>query len=262
MILDQIVATVSADLARRKETVPLRDLELLSIRSEAPRDFHGALQGDGVKVIAEVKRASPSKGWLNSSLDVVALVQSYTRGGAAAVSILTEPAWFRGSLDDLAAARRATHLPVLRKDFIIDPYQVYEARASGADAVLLIAALLPVQQLCQLIVATHDLGMAALVEVHAEHEVEQALHAEATLVGINNRNLADFTVDVATTLRLRHLIPPHVTVVSESGINSADDIAALQAAGVNAVLVGEALVTSANPEVELRRLTGSLHARH
>jgi indole-3-glycerol phosphate synthase len=256
MILDQIAATVREALEVTKQRTPLAELQRLSANSEAPRDFRAVLRGEGIKIIAEVKRASPSKGCFAPNLDVAALVQSYTRGGAAAVSVLTEPDYFKGSLDDLTAARQATHLPLLRKDFIVDTYQLYEARTHGADAVLLIAALLSAQELCQLLSAVHDLGMAALVEVHAEQEIEKALDAKASLIGINNRNLADFTVDLGTTRRLRPLIPPDVTVVSESGITSFNDVASLRSAGASAVLVGETLVISADPEARLRELAG------
>jgi indole-3-glycerol phosphate synthase len=261
MVLDQIMASVRQRLAERKEQVPLAELEPLVGSHGPPRDFKGALQGESIKVIAEVKRASPSKGWLCADLNVATLVRSYTRGGAAAISVLTEPTGFRGSLEDLAEARQATHLPLLAKGFILDPYQVYEARACGADAVLLIAAALSPSELSQLLKITSALGMAALVEVHTEPEIEKALKARANLIGINNRNLADLTVDLGTTLRLRPLIPPDVTVVSESGIRSHADVCVLQTVGINAVLVGETLVTSPDPEAKLKELRGSAARR-
>jgi len=256
MIIDQIVATVRQELVRRKNQTPLSELERLVDNSGAPQDFGAALRGEGIKFIAEIKRASPSKGWLCPDLDVATLARSYARGGAAAISVLTEPNWFKGGFTDLAAARRATHLPLLCKDFVLDPYQVYEARAFGADAVLLITALLSSSELSALIEIAQGLGMAALSEVHTEPEVKRALGAGANLVGINNRNLADFGVDLGTTLKLRPLIPPDVAVVSESGIKSYADISALQAAGINAVLVGETLVSSPDPEAKLRELRG------
>jgi len=256
MIIDQIVATVCQELAQRKEQTPLPELERLVDNSGAPQDFEGAVRGEGIKFIAEIKRASPSKGWLCPDLDVAALARSYARGGAAAISVLTEPNWFKGGLTDLATARRATHLPLLRKDFILDSYQVYEARAFGADAILLITALLSLSELSALMEIARGLGMAALVEVHSEPEVKRALDAKANPIGINNRNLADFGVDLGTTLKLRPLIPPDVAVVSESGIKSYADVSALQAAGINAVLVGETLVSSPDPEAKLRELRG------
>lgn len=256
MILDQIVAEVRQRLAERKQQTPLEELERLVNKYGAPRDFEGGLRGEGVEVIAEVKRASPSKGWLCPDLNVEALAHSYTRGGAAAISVLTEPGYFEGSLDDLITARQSADLPLLRKDFIFDPYQVFEARAFGADAVLLIASILSLSELSALIGMARNLGIAALVEVHDEPEVEKALDAKASLIGINNRNLADFSVDLGTTLKLRPLISSHITVVSESGIKSHADIATLHAAGINAVLVGETLVSSPDPEAKLKELRG------
>ncbi len=256
VMIDQIVADVRQQLARRKQQKPLGELKRSVGKYGAPRDFQGAVRGEGIKLIAEIKRASPSKGWLCPDLDVATLARSYARGGAAAISVLTEPTFFKGSLTDLATARQATHLPLLCKDFVLDPYQVYEARACGADAVLLIAALLSLSELSALMEIAHSLGMAALVEVHSEPEAEKALEARANPIGINNRHLADFSVDLGTTLRLRPLIPPDVTVVSESGIKSYADVIALKNAGVNAVLVGEALVSSPDPEVKIKELKG------
>ena len=256
VVLDLIVAGVRQGLAERKRAMPLDELELALADCGPSRDFEGALRGEGIKLIAEIKRASPSKGWLRSDINVAALVRSYTRGGAAAISVLTEPDWFKGSYADLAAARRATHLPLLCKDFVLDPYQAYEARASGADAILVIAAILSSSELSELIGIAHSLGMAALVEVHRKSEIEKALDAEAKIIGINNRNLADFSVDLQTTLKLRPLIPPDIAVVSESGIRSYADILALRLAGVNAVLVGETLVISPDPEAKIRELIG------
>lgn len=256
MIIDQIVAGVRQGLAERRQQTPLAELERLVDKYGTHRDFEGALRGEEIKLIAEIKRASPSKGWLRHDLDVATLARSYTQGGATAISVLTEPNWFKGSLTDLAAARQATLLSLLCKDFILDPYQVYEARACGADAVLLIAALLSLSELSALIEIAQGLGMATLVEVHSEPEVEKALEAKANPIGINNRHLADFSVDLETTLKLRPLIPPDVTVVSESGIKSYADVIALKNAGVNAMLVGEALVSSPDPEAKIRELKG------
>ncbi len=258
MIIDQIVTAVRDELAERKKRRPLAELERSVEQSEAPKDFAGALKGKDIKVIAEVKRASPSRGWLRTDLDVAWLVQSYARGGAAAISVLTEPNFFKGTLADLTTASQVVDLPLLCKDFILDPYQVYEARSFGADAILLIAALLPISELASLLEVARELGMSTLVEVHSEPEVERALACGGKLIGINNRNLADFSVDLGTTLKLRNLIPPDVIVVSESGIKSYNDISTLQAAGVDAVLVGETLVSSPDPEAKLRELRGEL----
>ncbi len=256
MILDQIVSNVRRRLAERKKQRPLAELEHLASGGETPRDFAGALQGTDIKVIAEVKRASPSKGWLSPNLKVAALVQSYATGGAAAISVLTESEFFKGSFADLAAARRAIDLPLLCKDFILDPYQIYEARSYGADAILLIAAILSASELTALMAVAHRLGMSALIEVHNEQEVERVLAAKGNLIGINNRNLDDFSVEMGVTLRLRPSIPPGIIVVSESGIKSHADILRLQAVGINAVLVGETLVASPDPEAKLRELRG------
>ena len=258
MILDRIVADVRQRLPERKKQKPLEELKRLVDNCEAPRDFLGALKGERIEVIAEIKRASPSKGWLCPDMDVATLAGSYALGGAAAISVLTEPNWFKGDLDYLSVIHQAVGLPLLRKDFIIDPYQIYEARSYGADAVLLIASILSSLELSELLDVTRSLMMAALVEIHNESEIEKALNARANLIGINNRNLANFSVDIGTTLKLRPLIPTEVAVVSESGIKSHNDINILQEVGVNAVLVGETLVSSPDPEAKLKELRGEL----
>jgi indole-3-glycerol phosphate synthase len=253
-IIDDIAADVRRGLAERKRREPLSGLAgALNIHG-TPRDFGAAVRGDGVRLVAEMKRASPSRGWLCPQLDAGMMAVRYARGGAVAVSVLTERTRFKGDRADLTAARQAAELPVLCKDFILDEYQIHEARFWGADAVLLIASLLSGDELRAFIGMAGSLGMAALVEVHTEAEVEKALSAGATIVGINNRDLADFSIDQGTTLRLRPLIPAGVTVISESGIRSRADITALRAAGVNVFLVGEALVTSPDPEARLEEL--------
>ena len=261
MILERIVAATTALTAQRRAELPLAGLARLAAAQPAPRDFLAALRQPGISVIAEIKRASPSKGLLRADLDPAALAAVYAAHGAAAISVLTEPNCFQGSLADLAAARAAVTLPLLRKDFIVDPYQVYEARAHGADAFLLIVAALSSPALADLIELGRELGLTALVEVHDEAEVALALAAGAPVVGVNNRNLADFSVDLATTPRLRPLIPPAIPVVGESGIHSAADLARLAAAGVDAVLIGEALVTSADPGARLRELLNGATGR-
>lgn len=257
---------------------PLDELKRLVATQPPPRDFVGALSRGQracrlrgassapewssaepgtdipIRLIAEVKRASPSRGVLSPSLDAGALAQCYARSGAAAISVLTEPSFFRGSLADLTEVRAAVELPLLRKDFVLDPYQVYEARAAGTDAVLLICGILSLEQLAHLLDATRSLGMAALVEVHDGEELERALSLQPRVVGINNRNLADFTVDLGTTLRLLPGMPESTVVVSESGIHSRADVVRLRDAGVDAILVGEALVTCADPEEIVREL--------
>ena len=263
--MDKIVAATRQRVA--KLDLQKDALEAAAQAAPPARDFVAALlrrveNRPTINIIAEIKRASPSKGPLNPNLDVAQLAKSYKRGGAVALSVLTEPNFFQGSFADLGAARQASGLPVLCKDFILEPVQVYEARSHGADAVLLIAAItsvrasrqvgtVPLRGLREL---AGSLGMAALVEVHNELEMQEALESGATLIGINNRNLVDFTVDINTTFKLRPLIPQGVTVVSESGISTPAHIARMRDAGVNAVLIGEALVTSKDPEQRLRGL--------
>ena len=252
MFLDQIVAATKervAALDQRRDS-----LEAAARAALPPLDFAAALHRATINIIAEIKRASPSKGPLNPGLNVARLAKAYKKGGAVALSVLTEPRFFQGSFADLEAARKAAGLPVLCKDFILEPVQIYEARSHGADAALLIAALLTSAKLRSLRELAVSLGMAALVEVHNEVETRQALETGATLIGINNRNLVDFTVDINTTFKLRPLIPQGVTVVSESGISAPAHIARLRDAGVNAVLIGEALVTSPEPAKRLKEL--------
>jgi len=262
VFLEKIVAATKKRISTLDRRVD--SLEAAALAAPPSRDFVAALRyrvdnKPTVNIIAEIKRASPSRGPLNPNLDVAQLARAYKRGGAAAISVLTEPSFFKGSFADLENARKASGLPVLCKDFILEPVQVYEARSHGADAVLLIAAILPegaphAAPLRLLRELAASLGIAALVETHNEAEVKQALEAGATLVGINNRNLVDFTVDINTTFKLRPLVPQDVTVVSESGISTPAHIARMRDAGVNAVLIGEALVTSEDPEQRLREL--------
>jgi indole-3-glycerol phosphate synthase len=214
------------------------------------------LDGSRIELIAEVKRASPSKGDLRVDLDVASLVLSYDRAGAAAVSVLTEPAFFKGSFADLARAREVVDLPLLCKDFIVDHYQVCQARLAGADCILLIVAALSLEELEELMSLAHQLGMSALVEVHDEQELDTAVSVGAGLVGINNRNLVDFSVDLGTTSKLAQRAPAGMMLVSESGIRSHADVLVLERTGVKAVLVGETLVTSPDPEAEIRELMG------
>ena len=234
--------------------MPLSLLEKRIAHQQAPRDFALALGGDHTRLIAEVKRSSPSRGVLCPNFNPVELAQSYAQGGAAAISVLTEANYFEGSIDYLAAIREEVRLPLLRKDFIFDPYQVYESSAYGADALLLIVAILSQEQLEELLSLSHSLGLRCLVEVHSEDEVERALLSQARIIGINNRDLNAFTVDINTTHRLRPLIPQQRIVVSESGIRSQGDVEKLRGWGVNAVLVGEALVTASDIQNKVREL--------
>ncbi len=257
MILDEIVAHQRRHLARRRDLVPLRELEGTAGGLPDPVDFVAPLRCDGVALIAEAKRASPSKGLLCPDYRPLDLARAYAANGAAAISVLTESHFFGGSLDDLAEIRRGLEvdIPLLRKDFILEPYQVYEARAFGADAVLLIAAVLGDGVLGELLVLVQELGMAPLVEVHDQAELERVLFLEPRVVGINNRDLRDFSVDLDTFGRLRALVPDDVVAVAESGVRSAVDVRRLAHMGADAVLVGEALVTASDPGARVRDLT-------
>lgn len=255
-ILDRIVEHKRRELAAAKVAVPLAELRALAESSPAARDFAAALRGPRVALIAEVKKASPSKGVLREDFKAVSLARAYADAGAAAISVLTDQEHFQGTLEHLRAIRGALPdgPPLLRKDFLFDEYQVYEARANGGDALLLIAAMLEKKALAELIRLTGALGMTALVEVHDEAEVERTLNAGAGIIGINNRDLRTFDVDLATTERLRPLIPGDRTVVAESGIFTHEDMRRLEACGVQAVLIGEALVTAPDPGAKMREL--------
>jgi indole-3-glycerol phosphate synthase len=264
MILDKIVASTKKLVAKRKSEVSISNLESIAGKQIPPRDFAAALRCRGrfetrpycLSLIAEVKRASPSRGLLAPNIDAAALARTYEEAGAAAVSVLTEPEYFKGSLADLESVRAAVGLPILRKDFILDPYQVYEARAHGADAVLLIVAILSAGELRSLLKIAHSLGMTALIEIHDREELEQALALEPEIIGINNRHLADFSVRLETTMQLCPLVPGDKIIVSESGISTRDEVKTLEEIGVDAILVGEALVSSADPTRKIRELLG------
>lgn len=258
MLLDDIVAATWVVVAERKRFCPIDEIVRKAEAQSPAVDFAAAIEGDGVKIIAEVKKASPSKGVIRPDFDPVAIAREYARGGAAAISVLTEEKYFQGNLDYLKAIAdelRETRPPLLRKDFIIDTYQVYEARAYGADAVLLIVAILGSSELVSLLELTHDLGMAALVEAHDENEIGVAVASGAKIIGINNRNLKTFRIEIATTARLRAYVPDEMLVVSESGITCRADIDYLKSIGVNAALIGEALMTAASISEKLKELT-------
>lgn len=257
MILDDIVAAKQEELARSKRLTPLSKLEALASQQRPPLDFASAIRGDGVKLIAEVKRASPSKGPISPDLDPAQLALTYARNGAAAISVLTEEPHFGGTLDDLLTASGALqgyNVPLLRKDFIFHPYQIHETRAFGADALLLIVAILSRDQLRDLMALSDSLGMQCLVEVHAASEVEVAVSSGARIIGINNRDLTTFAVDLATTERLRPLVPAGRIVVSESGIRDHEDVDRLRRCGVDAMLVGEALAASGDVPTAVKEL--------
>ena len=307
MILDGIVAHNRLELEKRQAALPLPEVRRLALEQPAPRDLAAALVGDRVRLIAEVKRASPSKGPIRPGADPVEIARTYAANGAAAISVLTEGRHFQGSLQDLRAIRDALEaaaghpqagaaispggqiavaghpqtgaadvrpdvpagvrtgtaadpsaprrtIPLLRKDFLFDPYQVFEARAYGADAILLIAAILPPAQLKELLFLAHQLGLQALVEVHNEAELGVALRTEARIIGINNRNLDTLDVDLAVTRRLRAFIPPDRIVVSESGIRTRTDMEEMRRLRVDAVLVGEALMSEPDIALKMKEL--------
>jgi len=253
-MLDEIIARKREYVEQNKKRLPVSVLQERITRRPAPLDFAAALGGNRTRLIAEVKRASPSRGVLCPNFDPIGLAKTYARGGAAAISVLTESDYFLGSVDHLVAIREEVRLPLLRKDFIFDAYQIYEARAYGADALLLIVAVLDETQLAELLSISHSCGLTCLVEVHSEEEINVALHCDARIIGINNRDLSTFGVDIDTTRRLRPLIPRGCIVVSESGISQPQDIEKMKEWGVNAVLVGEALVTAADLPAKMKEL--------
>lgn len=248
------------ELPERRDRLPLAELEGRARAAPPPRSLRDALRArPGLALIAEVKRASPSRGLLRADFDPLQMAAEYATNGAAALSVLTDGPFFQGELDHLIRIRawlddHGLALPVLRKDFIIDPYQVYEARAAGADAILLIAAVLSDAELAELGSLAGHLGMEALIEVHDRAELERALALRPQLVGVNNRDLRDFSVNLETCLALRRLAPPEVCFVAESGIHAPADVRRLAAAGVDAMLVGEALVTAADVGARTREL--------
>ncbi|MFO7538701.1 MAG: indole-3-glycerol phosphate synthase TrpC [Chloroflexota bacterium] len=252
-ILDEIMRYHREQLPKIIRSVPLADLRALASVAPRPLDFYAALKQPGVSLIAECKKASPSKGLLVPNYDAAQLARDYAKAGASAISVLTDGRHFQGSLSDLRDVadlrygKEAVGIPVLRKDFIFDPYQVYEARAAGADAILLIVSVLGDNDLQALLKLAHKLGMNALIEVHTEAELERALTVQPRIIGVNNRNLQTFKVDFDNTARLRQRIPPEIVVVAESGVKTGVDVHTLATIGVDAILVGETLVTSKNP---------------
>ncbi len=258
-VLDDIIEGVREDLQERRAAVPFEELKDRASRALQARDARAALTqgGQGVKVIAEVKRSSPSKGALASIADPASLARDYEAGGASVISVLTEPRRFGGSLADLTAVRAAVNVPILRKDFIVDPYQIWEARAHGADLVLLIVAALPQEVLIGLRERAESLGMTALVEVHDEDESERAIAAGARVIGVNNRNLKTLEVDRGTFARIVPHLPRSVVTVAESGIRGPHDVLEVARLGAHAVLVGESLVTRGNPRHAVSELVAA-----
>lgn len=249
-ILERILAVKRAEIAAAKDS----QVEIKARAAPPPRDFVAALRAKQPAVIAEIKRASPSKGLLRSDFDPAAIAKSYEKGGAACMSVLTDKEFFQGAPEHLSAARAACSLPALRKDFLIDPYQLFESRALGADCVLLIAACLEGSEMRELETLSHGLGMAVLVEVHDAAELDLALRLKTPLIGINNRNLRSFETCLETTLDLLPRIPPDRLVITESGIVSKRDVTRMRAEGVHAFLVGEAFMRAADPGAELKKL--------
>lgn len=254
-ILTKIVAKKQERLIVAKEKLPLTELRKQCDKRPAGR-FEKALRRSGVNIIAEIKKASPSKGVICENFNPTEIARQYKEGGAAAISILTEEDFFQGSLDILKAVRKIVDLPILRKDFIVDEYQVYEAAKAGADAFLLIAALLEKSQIIELIELGEELGLDALVEIHTEQELEKVLNSSIKIIGVNNRNLKDFVVDLRTSLHLSTVMPKNAVWVSESGINTQEDIKGLQAVGYQAFLIGEQLMRNTQPKEGLIELLG------
>ena len=246
-VLDEILEGVRADLVAQQRDVPLDRLKEAAARASSPRNVLAALKGQDVAVIAEVKRASPSKGALAAIADPAALAMDYEAGGARLISVLTQARRFGGSLEDLVAVRDAVQVPVLRKDFVISSYQLWEARAHGADMVLLIVAALPQNALVSLVERAVSIGLVPLVEVHTDSELDRALDAGAKVIGVNARNLATLEVDRGVFARLAPRVPDGIIKIAESGIRGPHDLLAYAAAGADAVLVGESLVTGKDP---------------
>ncbi len=260
MILDEIVAYKRTEVAERIARRPAAHVAEAAEAAPAPAIFRDALTGPGLAFIAEIKSASPSSGLIRDHVDPLTQAQAYERGGASALSVLTDGRYFHGSWEQLATVAHATRLPVLCKEFVIDPYQIDEARAAGAAAILLITAILGRDRLRDYLAHARRRGLAALVEVHTADEVRDAVAVGADIVGINNRNLATLAVDLATTAQLRPLIPAGVVVVSESGFARKEDVDQVRGLGVDAVLVGTSLMASPDPAAKLRELRGGLHA--
>jgi indole-3-glycerol phosphate synthase len=260
-VLSRIIESRRAEVSRRKRIMPETVLRIAAGKADAPRDFAGALARDTVNVIAEIKKASPSAGVLRRDFEPAALARGFEGAGAAALSVLTEEENFQGALAHLRDARAAVELPVLRKDFIVDAWQVWEARAANADSFLLIAAALDDTALATLLAVGRELGMEALVEVHTADELERVLAVDARIIGVNNRNLHTLEVRVETSLELVEMIPQDCISVSESGLRSAEDLRKLRAAGFDAFLIGESLMREADPGGALQRLIDGVSQR-
>lgn len=258
MILDEIAERTRQRIAEEKSAVPLTEMKKRALAMDANTGFpfKKALGGDDISFICEVKRASPSKGMIAEDFPYLEIAKDYERAGASAISCLTEPFWFKGKDEYLTEISHAVNIPVLRKDFTVDEYMIYQAKTLGASAVLLICSILSREQLVEYLGIAHGLGLSALVEAHDEDEVRTALSVGAGIIGVNNRDLKTFTVDIHNSARLRKLVPPEVLFVSESGIRTAADVAALRENGTNAVLIGETLMRSPDKKAALAELRG------
>ena len=263
MILDTIAASAKERVAAAKEALPLAEqiARARELDSNTGFPFEQALAKKWMSFICEVKKASPSKGLIAPEFPYVQIAKEYEAAGADAISVLTEPAFFQGKNEYLTKIRQTVQIPLLRKDFTVDEYMIYEAKNIGADAVLLICAILSPMQLSEYAGIARELGLSALVEAHDEKEVEMALAAGARIVGVNNRNLKDFTVDIHNSVRLRELVPENILFVSESGMKTRQDIARLEQNGTNAVLIGETLMRSADKKAVLQELRGQITER-
>jgi indole-3-glycerol phosphate synthase len=256
MILDDIVRDKRVDLADTKKRVSVDALRQRPLFLEPRRGFASAIAAAGRAIVAEVKKASPSKGVICRDFDPVTIAKAYAASGARAISVLTEERYFQGHLDYLMRIRGEVNVPLLRKDFVVDTYQLYEARAYGADAALLIVAILPDEQLGELLFLAEELNLSALVEVHTENELDRAIRAGASIIGINNRDLRTFRTSLETTEQLVPRVPPTALVIAESGINGIADIERLEKSGVRAFLIGEMLIRAADPGAKLAELLG------
>jgi len=256
MILDPILANKRIEVAARKARVPLAELEEKISLGRKPRDFRAALRQEGISLIAEIKRASPSKGDILPDVDAVEIAALYEHAGARAISILTDEKFFKGKLDDLSNVHRHVRVPCLRKEFIVDPYQIHEARAASADAILLIVRCLDDAELKDFYALARSLEMEVLVETHTPEEIDRALNAGAHIIGINNRDLDTLEVDVNRSLELKKLVPGGNVLVSESGIYTREQVERLEDGGVDAILVGESLLTSNDIRAKIQELLG------
>ena len=256
MILDEIVDATVIRIEKAKNNIPLNEMMMLAKKSEPLFAFENALKQKDISFICEVKKASPSRGIIANDFPYIKIAKEYEKAGAAAISVLTEPDFFMGSVDYLKDIKQNITIPVLQKDFIIDEYQIYEASMIGADSVLLICAILSIDKVKKFIKIADSLGLSCLVEAHNEQEVKKAIEAGARVIGVNNRNLKTFEVDINNSINLRGLVPKSIIFVSESGIKTTNDINALRGIGTNAVLIGETFMRSNHIKTELDVLRG------